>query len=62
MADIKIKTDKLTKFVSSFTTIGLFAGIGILSMAVFGIASHLENLIPAEFQILLSILKNRFFR
>jgi hypothetical protein len=62
MADVELKNSKFTKFLSSFTTIGLLATFVVLSMGVLGLASHLDHLMPAEFQILLHILKNRFFR
>ena len=58
----QVHADKFRKFLSSFTTIVVFVVLVFLSMNVLGLASHLERLAPAEFQILLSILKNRFFR
>ena len=62
MSGVEIKNPIMTKFLSSFTTIGLLATIAFLLIAIFGLTSHLEHLMPAEFQILLHILKNRFFR
>jgi hypothetical protein len=58
----QVQADKLRRFLSSFTTVVIFVVLVFLSMNALGLASHLEKLAPAEFQILLSILKNRFFR
>ena len=54
--------NKLSKFVSSFSLIGLLLAVAFLSILVLGLASHIESLAPAEFRILIDILKNRFFR
>lgn len=53
---------KFSKFLSSFSVIGMFLAIAFLSMIIFGLASHIENLAPAEFRMILDVLKNRFVR
>ncbi len=53
---------KFSRFLSSFSVIGMFLAIAFLSMIILGLASHLENLAPAEFRMILDVLKNRFIR
>ena len=50
------------KFFFRFSVAGLLLGIGFLSFALLTVVSRLENLAPAELQLLLEILKNRFSR
>lgn len=53
---------KFTRFLSSFSVIGMLLAIAFLSMIILGLASHIENLAPAEFRMILDVLKNRFIR
>lgn len=45
-----------------FSFAGVLLGIGLLSFFLVSVVSRLESLAPAEFQLLLEILKNRFYR
>jgi hypothetical protein len=50
------------RFLSSFSVIGMFLAIAFLSVIILHFASHIENLAPAEFRMILDVLKNRFIR
>lgn len=53
---------KFSRFLSSLSVIGMILAIIFLSMAILGVASHIESLAPAEFRMILDVLKNRFIR
>jgi hypothetical protein len=53
---------KFSRFLSSFSVIGMLLAIAFLSMIILGLASHIESLAPAEFRMILDVLKNRFVR
>jgi hypothetical protein len=53
---------KFSRFISSFSVIGMLLAIAFLSMIILGLASHIESLAPAEFRMILDVLKNRFVR
>ena len=53
---------KFSRFVSSFSVIGMLLAIAFLSMIILGLASRIESLAPAEFRMILDVLKNRFIR
>ena len=53
---------KFSRFLSSFSVIGMLLGIAFLLMIILGLASHIESLAPAEFRMILDVLKNRFVR
>jgi hypothetical protein len=53
---------KFSRFLSSFSTIGMFLAIAFLSVIILHFASHIESLAPAEFRMILDVLKNRFIR
>ena len=53
---------KFGRFLSSFSVIGMFLAIAFLSVIILGLVGHLENLAPAEFRMILDVLKNRFIR
>lgn len=53
---------KFSRFLSSFSVIGMLLAIAFLSMIILGLASHIESLAPAEFRMILDVLKNRFIR
>jgi hypothetical protein len=56
------KPKKIYEVFVKFSFAGLLLGIGLLSSLLLGVVSRLESLAPAEFQLLLEILKNRFYR
>jgi hypothetical protein len=62
MAEQERSGNTLNKFFSSFSVIGIFLAIALLSMMILGLASRIESLAPAEFRMIIDILKNRFFR
>lgn len=53
---------KFSRFLSSFSVIGMLLAIAFLLMIILGLASHIESLAPAEFRMILDVLKNRFVR
>jgi hypothetical protein len=53
---------KFSRLFSSFSVIGMILAIAFLSMIILGLASHIESLAPAEFRMILDVLKNRFIR
>ena len=53
---------KFSRFLSSFSVIGMLLAIAFLSMIILGLASRIESLAPAEFRMILDVLKNRFIR
>jgi hypothetical protein len=53
---------KFSKFLSSFSVIGMLIGIAFLSIILFTLLNHIESLAPAEFRMILDVLKNRFIR
>lgn len=62
MAETKRTGINLSRFMSSVSLIGMILAIAFLSIIILGLASHIENLAPAEFRMLLDVLKNRFIR
>jgi hypothetical protein len=42
--------------------IGMLLAIAFFSMIILGLASRIESLAPAEFRMILDVLKNRFIR
>jgi hypothetical protein len=53
---------RFSRFLSSFSVIGMFLAIAFLSMIILHFANHIESLAPAEFRMILDVLKNRFIR
>jgi hypothetical protein len=53
---------KVYELFVKFSFAGLLLGVGLLSFLVLGVVSRLESLAPAEFHLLLELLKNRFYR
>jgi len=62
MAEQKRGGVKFGRILSSFSVIGMFLAIAFLSMIILGFVSHIESLAPAEFRMILDVLKNRFVR
>jgi hypothetical protein len=62
MAEQERSRVRFGRFLSSFSVIGMFIAIAFLSMIVIHFASHIESLAPAEFRMILDVLKNRFIR
>jgi hypothetical protein len=62
MAETKRTGINVSRFVSSFSLIGMVLAIAFLSIIILSLASRIENLAPAEFRMLLDVLKNRFIR
>ena len=62
MAETKRTGINVSRIFSSFSIIGMFLAIVFLSIIILGLASHIENLAPAEFRMILDVLKNRFIR
>ena len=62
MAEQERPAVKFSRFLSSFSVIGMFLAIVLLSMIILGLASHIESVAPAEFRMILDVLKNRFIR
>jgi hypothetical protein len=53
---------RFSRFLSSFSMIGMLLAIAFFSMIILGLASRIESLAPAEFRMILDVLKNRFIR
>lgn len=53
---------KFSRILSSFSVIGMLLGIAFLSIIILSLASRIESLAPAEFRMILDVLKNRFIR
>jgi uncharacterized BrkB/YihY/UPF0761 family membrane protein len=62
MAEQQRSGVKFNRFLSSFSVIGMFLAIAFLSMIILHFANHIESLAPAEFRMILDVLKNRFIR
>ncbi|MCI0442887.1 hypothetical protein L0152_06675 [bacterium] len=62
MAETKHTVVKFSRILSSFSVIGMLLAIAFLSMIILGLASRIESLAPAEFRMILDVLKNRFIR
>jgi hypothetical protein len=62
MAETKRTGINLSRLFSSFSMIGMVLAIVFLSIIILGLASRIENLAPAEFRMILDVLKNRFIR
>ena len=50
MAEMKRSSINFSRFLSSFSMIGMLLAIAFLSMIILGLASHIESLAPAEFR------------
>ncbi|MCI0614941.1 hypothetical protein L0244_18265 [bacterium] len=62
MAETKHTVVKFGRILSSFSVIGMLLAIAFLSMIILVLASRIESLAPAEFRMILDVLKNRFIR
>lgn len=62
MAEQQRSGVKLSRILSSFSVIGMLLAIAFLSIIILRFANHIESLAPAEFRMILDVLKNRFIR
>jgi hypothetical protein len=60
--DSQSRFERVYRWVSRLSALGLIFGLAFLVAAFFKILGHLEDMAPAELRLLLAVFKNRFFQ